>query len=154
MSNGKTKLAMTDDEVASYLATQRVLNVATLGPSGHPHLVAMWYVMMDGRLRFWTPARSQKIANLRRDSRMTGLIESGDTFMELKGLELVGQGRLIEDFDTLFAIGKEVAERHNGPGAVSPAGLEKIEAQAHKRVAVEFEIEKIVSWDHTKIGRV
>lgn len=154
MSNGKTKLAMTDDEVAAYLAEQRVLNVATLGPTGHPHLVAMWFVMMQGRLRFWTPARSQKIANLRRDPRMTGLIESGDTFMELKGLELVGRARLIEDFDTLFEIGKEVAVRHNGPSAIAPAGLEKIEAQAHKRVAVEFEIEKIVSWDHTKIGRV
>ena len=152
MSNGKTKLAMTDEEVASYLAHQRVINIATLGPTGHPHLVAMWYVMMDGRLRFWTPARSQKIANLRRDSRMTGLIESGDTFMELKGLELVGHGRLIEDFDTLFEIGKQVASHHNGPQALSPGGLEKIEAQAHKRVAVEFEIEKIVSWDHTKIG--
>lgn len=153
MSNGKTKLALTDEEVAAYLAEQRVINIATLGPSGHPHLVAMWYVMMDGRLRFWTPARSQKVANLRRDSRMTGLIESGDTFMELKGLELVGHGRLIEDFDTLFEIGKLVAVHHNGPQAVEAGGLERIEAQAHKRVAVEFEIEKIVSWDHAKIGR-
>ena len=49
---------MTDDEVQQYLNEQKILNVATLGPSGHPHLVAMWYALIDGKIQFWTFAKS------------------------------------------------------------------------------------------------
>ena len=63
----------------AYLDEQRVLNVATIGPTGHPHLVAMWYAMVDGRPAFWTFGKSQKVVNLRRDPKITGLVESGDT---------------------------------------------------------------------------
>jgi len=145
MASRRNSITMTDDEVQAYLASQKILNVATIGPSGHPHLVAMWYALIDGKVQFWTFAKSQKIQNLRRDPKMTGLIESGDSYTELKGVELVGTGRLIDDYDRILAIGKAVAERYNGPGAVSDAALPFIEAQAHKRIGVEFEIERIVS---------
>jgi general stress protein 26 len=143
---------MTDDEIQAYLVSQKILNVATIGPSGHPHLVAMWYALVDGKVQFWTFAKSQKVLNLRRDPKMTGLIESGDSYNELKGVELVGTGRLIDDYDHVFALGKAVAERYNGPDAVSGAALPFIEAQARKRIGVEFEIERVVSWDHSKLG--
>jgi len=143
---------MTDDEVQSYLDEQRILNVATLSPTGHPHLVAMWYALVDGKLQFWTFAKSQKIVNLRRDPKMTGLVESGDTYNELKGAELVGNGRVIDDFDQIMRLGVELAVRYNGPQAASPETRLFVEMQARKRLAVEFEIERIVSWDHSKIS--
>ena len=52
---------MTEAEVAAYLAEQRVLNVATIGPTGHPHVVAMWFAIVDGTPAFWTFAKSQKV---------------------------------------------------------------------------------------------
>ena len=45
---------MTDAEVVAYLEEQKVLNVATIGPTGHPHVVAMWYIVIDGAPAFWT----------------------------------------------------------------------------------------------------
>jgi general stress protein 26 len=152
MASRRNSITMTDDEIQAYLVSQKILNVATIGPSGHPHLVAMWYALVDGKVQFWTFAKSQKVQNLRRDPKMTGLIESGDSYNELKGVELVGTGRLIDDYDRVFALGKVVAERYNGPGAVSEAALPFIEAQARKRIGVEFEIERVVSWDHSKLG--
>lgn len=151
MANRRAQIAMSDDEVQGYLDQQRILNVATIGPSGHPHLVAMWYALIDGKVQFWTFAKSQKVVNLRRDPKMTGLVESGDSYNELKGVELVGTGRLIEDFDHILRLGKELAGRYNGPAALADELLPFIEAQARKRLAVEFEIERVVSWDHTKI---
>ena len=74
-----------------------MLNVATNGPTGHPHVVAMWYTVLDGRPAFWTFARSQKIQNLRRDDRITGLVEAGDEYTELRGVELSGGAGSIED---------------------------------------------------------
>ena len=100
---------MSEAEVAAYLDDQRVLNVATNGPSGHPHVVAMWYAIVDGRPAFWTFAKSQKVVNIRRDPRITALVESGDSYSELRGVELVGTARLLEDFDEILAIGLRVA---------------------------------------------
>ena len=143
---------MSGEELRSYIGSQRILNVATIGPSGHPHLVAMWYAYVDGDLSFWTFAKSQKILNLRRDPKLTGLIESGESYNELKGVELVGTGEIVDDYDRVLAIGKAVAVRYNGEAALRDAALPFIEAQAHKRLGVVFRIERTVTWDHTKLS--
>ena len=152
MANKRSSITMTDAEIAAYLEDQKVVNIATIGPSGHPHLVAMWYVVMNGKVTFWTFGKSQKILNLRRDPKITGLIESGETYESLKGLELVGTGRIIEDYDTILSIGKAVGLKYNGEGAISDAALPFLEAQAKKRLGIQIDVERIVSWDHGKIG--
>jgi hypothetical protein len=144
---------MSETEVRSYLDAQQILNVATIGPSGHPHIVAMWYAFVDNELCFWTFAKSQKILNLRRNSKMSGLVESGGgSYNELRGVELVGDGRIVDDYDRVLAIGKAVGQRYNGDAALSDAALPFIEAQARKRLGVAFEVTSVVSWDHTKLG--
>jgi len=143
---------MTDSEIAAYLEEQTILNIASIGPTGHPHMVAMWYVVMDEKVTFWTFGKSQKIVNLRRNNKITGLVESGDTYDQLKGLELVGSATIVEDYDTVLAIGKAVGLKYNGDGAISDAALPFLEAQAKKRLGIQINVEQIVSWDHTKIG--
>ncbi|MGA0878958.1 MAG: pyridoxamine 5'-phosphate oxidase family protein [Ilumatobacteraceae bacterium] len=152
MANKRASITMTEDEITAFLADQTVLNVASIGPSGHPHLVAMWYVVMNGEIVFWTFGKSQKVLNLRRNSKITGLIESGDSYDQLKGLEIVGTARLIEDYDTILSIGKAVGLKYNGEGAISDAAMPFLEAQAKKRIGIAIEVEKYVSWDHTKMG--
>jgi general stress protein 26 len=152
MASKRSKITMTDDEVQAYLESERVLNVATIGPTGHPHLVAMWYAIVDGKPVFWTFAKSQKIVNLRRDSKMTGLVESGDSYDQLRGVELRGSGTIVEDYEAILEIGKAVGVKYNGPSVLSEAGLPFLEAQATKRLGVVFEVDHIVSWDHTKLG--
>ncbi len=152
MANKRASITMTDRELEAYLEDQTILNIATIGPTGHPHLVAMWYVVMDGKVTFWTFGKSQKILNLRRDPKITGLIESGDTYDQLKGVELVGTGRIIEDYDQVLAIGKAVGVKYNGEAAISDAALPFLEAQANKRLGIQIDVERVVSWDHTKIG--
>ena len=141
---------MTDAEIAAYLDTQTVLNVATNGPTGHPHVVAMWYVMLDGAPTFWTFGKSQKIMNIRRDPKITGLVESGDSYDQLRGAELVGTARLIEDYDAIRDIGIRVSTKYSGPP--SEAALPFIEKQAEKRIGVAIDITSIVTWDHTKLA--
>ena len=152
MANKRASITMTEAEIEAYLREQKILNIASIGPSGHPHLVAMWFVMMDGKITFWTFAKSQKVVNLRRDPKITGLIESGDSYDQLKGLEVVGTARFIEDYDSILAIGKAVGVKYNGEAAVSDAALPFLEAQAAKRIGIAIDAERFVSWDHTKIG--
>jgi general stress protein 26 len=152
MANKRASISMTDSEIAAYLEEQTILNIASIGPTGHPHMVAMWYVVMDEKVTFWTFGKSQKIVNLRRDKKITGLVESGDTYDQLKGLELVGSATIVEDYDTVLAIGKAVGLKYNGDGAISDAALPFLESQAKKRLGIQINVEQIVSWDHTKIG--
>lgn len=143
---------MTEAEIEAYLREQKILNIASIGPSGHPHLVAMWFVVLDGKITFWTFAKSQKVVNLRRDPKITGLIESGDSYDQLKGLEVVGTARFIEEYDSILEIGKAVGVKYNGEAAVSDAALPFLQAQAAKRIGISIDVERFVSWDHTKIG--
>ena len=138
---------MSDDEVAAFLDQERVLNVATIGPSGHPHVVAMWYAMIDGGPAFWTFAKSQKVQNVRRDPKISALVEAGDSYSELRGVELVGTARLVEDYDAILELGRRVAAKYTGSDAVT----EFLEAQARKRVGVVIDVERTVSWDHRKL---
>lgn len=152
MAGKRSQIMMTDDEVRAFLESERVLNVATNGPTGHPHLVAMWFALIDHKPVFWTYGKSQKIANLQRDSKMTGLIESGDTYDQLRGVELRGRGTIVDNYDEVLEIGKTVGVKYSGPSALDDTALPFLEAQATKRVGVVFEVEHIASWDHTKLA--
>jgi Pyridoxamine 5'-phosphate oxidase len=152
MASRRSEITMSAAELEAFLDEQRILNVATIGPSGHPHLVAMWYAVRAGKLVFWTFGKSQKILNLRRDPKMTGLIEAGEAYEELRGVELVGTGRIVEDYEEVLEIGKLVGVRYNGEGVLSDAALPFLEAQAKKRLGVVFDVERTASWDHRKLG--
>jgi PPOX class probable F420-dependent enzyme len=141
---------MSEDEVAAFLAGRHSMSVATNGPDGYPHLVAMWYGFLDGAPAIWTYAKSQKVQNLRRDDRITCLIEDGDNYQELQGLMLVGRGVIIDDMAQKMAVGKSLYERYTGPlTAESQADLER---NARKRVVIRIEVERVMSWDHRKLA--
>lgn len=145
----RDQIRMTDDEVEAFLAERHVMNVASLQKDGRPHLVAMWYGFLDGKPAFWTYGRSQKIVNLRRDPRITCLVEDGEAYEELRGVELVGTATLVDD-DRRFDIGRSVMERYTGPltGDVQPI----LELVGAKRVGVVIDVESAVTWDHRKLG--
>lgn len=152
MPSRRNQIEMTPDEVAAYLDGAKVLNIATNGPSGFPHLVAMWFVMLDGKPTFWTFGKSQKVMNLRRDPKMSALVESGESYDQLRGVELVGTAQLIEDDDAILEIGKLVAVKYNGRAAAEGAALDFVAKQAQKRIGIAIDVEDTVSWDHTKIS--
>jgi len=147
----RRSIAMTSDEVDAYLHGRRTMNIASIGPDGRVHLVAMWYGFThDDAPAFWTYGRSQKILNLQRDPRVTCLLESGEEYAQLRGVELVGTATILEDRDEVMAIGRSVFERYNGEWSEGAAAA--VATMGAKRVAVRIDVEKVVSWDHTKLG--
>jgi PPOX class probable F420-dependent enzyme len=150
MPSRRELIRMTDEEVDEFLHGRRTMNVATIGPGGHIHLVAMWYGFLDGAPAFWTYGKSQKILNLRRDPRLTALVEAGDQYEELQGVELVGRGTIVEDRDQIMELGRNVFERYTGPYTDEAGPV--LEAMGSKRLVVKVEVESVVSWDHRKLG--
>ena len=76
---------MSDEEVAAFLAGQRKVHVATINRDGSPHLMPMYFVLVDGAVAFWTYTKSQKIRNLQRDPRITVMAETGEAYFDLRG---------------------------------------------------------------------
>ncbi|MGC7097270.1 pyridoxamine 5'-phosphate oxidase family protein [Amycolatopsis lurida] len=148
--NQRKQIVMSDAEIAGFLEEQRVATLATVGPSGQPHLVAMWYAVLDGVLWFETKAKSQKAVNLRRDGRATVMIETGHTYDALRGVAMEGRAEIVDDPDALWAVGVSVWERYNGPYSEEVKPM--VEFMLTKRVAVRFDAERVRSWDHRKLG--
>jgi len=149
-TNQRSQIEMTDDEIAQYLVRSRTATMVTNGPTGHPHAIAMWYGVVDGAIWFETKAKSQKAVNLRRDPRITCLIEDGYTYDTLRGVSFEGTAEIVDDPDALWAVGVNVWERYNGPYTDEMKPL--VEFMLHKRVAVRVDVERTRSWDHRKLG--
>ncbi|HLH62691.1 MAG TPA: TIGR03618 family F420-dependent PPOX class oxidoreductase [Ktedonobacteraceae bacterium] len=149
----RDQIRMTDEEIHAFLEEQRTLEVATIDHDGWPHLVAMWYVLINNQIVFWTYAKSQKALNLRRDPRLTCLVETGVRYEELRGVQIKGRAVLNDDRETIQRIAEKIFERYTG-GPLNDAMRQMIAAQAPKRVLVFVEPVEIVSWDHRKLGGV
>jgi PPOX class probable F420-dependent enzyme len=146
----RDQIRMTDEERDAFLRGRHNMSVATIGGDGRIHLVAMWYGWVGDSLAFWTYGKSQKIVNLERDPRLTCLVETGEAYNELKGVELVGRGIVSRDPEVIQAIGLSTWERYTGP--VDDAARQAVAVVGAKRVAVLIEVDKVVDWDHTKLG--
>ena len=143
----RAAIAMSDAEVTAFLEQERVLTCATLGRDGWPHLMPLWYVVRDGECWAWTYAKSQKVRNLERDARCTLQVEAGDSYLELRGVML----------KCAAAIHRE-PEVVRGGGAGAGRALRRRpdahvdERQAAKRVALQFIVNDVASFDHRKLG--
>ena len=152
--NQRDLIKMTPAEADEFIRGWHTMNCATMKRDGTIHLIAMWYAFLEGAPALETKAKSQKVLNIRRDPRITCLIEEGDTYEELRGVELVGTAEIVEEYDRIFEIGVSLLERQSGgrPFERTPESVAIVEGIIRKRVGVKIHVDKIVSWDHRKLG--
>jgi len=156
---------MDEREVDAFLAHARTATCATIGPRGWPHLAPLWYVLRAAgggepgpRIWAWTYAKSQKVVNLERDPRATIQVEDGERYEELRGVVLDCDVRLHRDTEVVADVGGELMRRYSvAPGEEPPLDLAPeaqaaVDAQASKRVALEFVERRRTSWDHRRLG--
>jgi PPOX class probable F420-dependent enzyme len=148
--NQRSQIKMSDEEIDEFLADRNTISLASMNHDGSIHLVAMWYGFLDGMVAFETKAKSQKVQNLRRNPTITCMVETGDVYEKLKGVELVGTAEIIEDRDRLWQIGVSVFERYQGTYGEEMKPY--VEAMLHKRVGIAVQVERVVSWDHGKLS--
>jgi PPOX class probable F420-dependent enzyme len=150
MPSRRELVRMTDAEVDAFLHERQTMSVATFNHDQTIHLVAMWYGFYEGKPAFETFTKSQKILNLRRDGRISVLVEDGDEYGKLRGVEIVGRGEVIDDKSILHTVASSVVERYMG---VTGEDAEVAAATLmNKRSAVVIDPERIVSWNHQKLS--
>jgi PPOX class probable F420-dependent enzyme len=147
---------MTGAELRSFLDEQRIVQVATIGPNGRPHLVPLWYVVEDGDgdpvLRGWTFGKSQKARNLERDPHATIAIDDGVEYQELRGVTMECDVEVVHEAEAVVPYGMALFERYGPGGELAPEVREMVLKQAEKRVGLRFVPTRVVTWDHTKLG--
>jgi PPOX class probable F420-dependent enzyme len=158
MPKQRDRVTMTPDEVAEFLAGCRKVQLATLSPDGWPHLVTMYYTLLGGKIAFWTYRTSQKALNLSRDPRISCLVETGEAYFDLRGVQVQGVVETITDPDEVYRIGLAIGDVVGGGTAGSEASLpgdainEYVANAARKRYAYIVEPRRVISWDHTKLA--
>jgi PPOX class probable F420-dependent enzyme len=152
MPSRRDQIKLTPGEVDEFLARERVMNVATYGPDGWPHMTSLWYVMRGNDPWIWTYAKSQKVKNLERDDRATTLVESGTEYAELKGVMLKTRAHIERDIEKILDFAGELFAKYQGADPANDDMREALRGQAAKRVAIRFEVVETVTWDHSKLG--
>ncbi|HYZ54151.1 MAG TPA: pyridoxamine 5'-phosphate oxidase family protein [Streptosporangiaceae bacterium] len=146
----RDQVAMAAGEIAAFLAGHRKLQLATINRDGTPHLVAMYYVMLGGRIAFWTYRTSQKARNLARDPRVTCLVETGEEYFDLCGVQVNGIAQRVEDPAGVLEIGRGVAG--GLAGVPADAVADYVAHAARKRDGFIVEPRRTISWDHRKLA--
>jgi PPOX class probable F420-dependent enzyme len=152
MPSRRGQIQMSPEEIAAFLAEGKVANIATIGPNGRPHLVALWYVPNGDVIETWTFAKSQKAANLRRLPQATILVETGDSYEKLRGVSMECDVELVTDVEKITSIGQQLTHRYSSNQQIATAGSQFARLQAPKRLGLVCRPTKIVSWDHSKLG--
>lgn len=142
---------MSEAEISAFLAEAHSLQVATLGKDGAPHLTTVWFAVHDGAILFETYGKSQKVVNLLRDPRIAVLAEDGRTYDQLRGVSINGTAEVIEDNPERTALMRVLVD-HHFPGQAAKSLDEMAARMAEKRVVIRVKPDKIMSWDHRKLG--
>ena len=176
----REQIKMSEAEVSSFLNEERTVTCATIGPRGWPHLMPLWYVLHGSepsgqseatsatggsiasgtQIWAWTYAVSQKVRNLERDPRASLQVEAGEQYQELRGVMFECDVVIHRDIETVGTLGHEIFMRYaTPPGEPSVEELPHevgamVQAQAAKRVALQFVERRRASWDHRKLAGV
>jgi PPOX class probable F420-dependent enzyme len=147
---------MTDDEVREFLDQTKTMIICSVGKDGVPHPMPMWFGLEeDGAVVMTTFTKSQKIQNLKRDPRVSLLAEAGETYSELRGVVIYGSAEIDAEVENVFETLRKVSVRMGTVRAEDTEAVrEGLIASAKKRCLIRVRPEKVVSWDHRKLGGV
>jgi Pyridoxamine 5'-phosphate oxidase len=140
-------IAMTPDEVDALLAEQHTCRVATVGTNG-PHATPLWFVWQDGAIWLTSLSRSQRWTDLQNDPRIAVVVDAGEGYTELRGVELRGRVQVVgevprtgEPVPELDGPEQAMADRYTG-GTIVRDG---------RHAWLKLVPEKITSWDFRKL---
>ena len=153
MPSRRDQIKLTEQELAELVESERIVVVSSIGPRGWPHSMPMWFTVRAGEIWVWTYAKSQKVRNLERDPRATLLVETGEEYTELRGIQIEAEAEIVRETEAVFEFGKELSLRYaEGIETIEGDAAAALQAQAGKRVALRFRPVRTASWDHRKLG--
>ena len=147
-TNRRPQIQLTPDEQAAFFRERKKAALATIDKDGYPHVVAMNYFARDGAFYMTSYGKAQKVLNVRRNPKVALMVEVGDEYSELRGVMIRGRCEILEGEAAVRAAFEGRAVAQANPAPVNPGAA----ASAPKRVVLKIVPDKVVSWDHRKLG--
>jgi pyridoxamine 5'-phosphate oxidase-like protein len=143
------RIAMSAAELDEFLGAARTCRVASVGAEG-PHVTPLWFVWEGGALWLYSITRSQRWADLMADPRVAVVVDDGEEYLELRGVELRGTVAPVgevprtgaEDVPELAAVEAAFARKYAGGAEMGYDG---------RHAWLRLDPAKVVSWDFRKI---
>ncbi len=138
---------MSPAELDAFLGTAHTCRVATASPDG-PHNTPLWFAWDGTTLWLYSIVKSQRFTDLQRDPRVAVVIDAGEEYVELRGVEITGRATVV---GPVARLGHEDDAR-----LVVPEGLFASKYTAGvflhdgRHAWLQVIPEKIASWDFRK----
>jgi nitroimidazol reductase NimA-like FMN-containing flavoprotein (pyridoxamine 5'-phosphate oxidase superfamily) len=145
---------LTDDEAWAVLTASHTGILTSLRRDGVPIALPLWFVVLDRRIYVSGPPGVRRVRRIRRDPRVSFLVESGERWAELRAVHLTGRARVVREPDLLARVAAALDAKYRAfrtPRAVMPAAT-----RAHYEAALAtIEITPdphLLSWDNARLG--
>src|SRR4030095_3243910 len=140
--NRRRQIQLSPDEQAAFFRERKKAALATIDKDGFPHVVAMNYFVRDGAFYMTSYGKAQKVVNVRRNPKVALMVESGDTYAELRGVMIRGHCEILEGEDAVSAAFEARGEAQASPSPVQPGAV----ASAPERVVLKIVPQNGISW--------
>jgi hypothetical protein len=144
------KIAMSAEELDTFLSEERTCRVATVGADGRPHNTPLWFVWDGTALWLNSIVKSQRWTDAARNPSVSVVIDAGHGYAELRGAEMLGSLEPVGEAprtavtDARLEVPERLfAEKYSGTSTFQPDG---------RHGWLRLTPEKIVSWDFRKLG--
>ncbi len=150
--------AMDPNAIATYLENQRTLILSTTKKDGSPVAHALWFVYCNGAVYFNIQAKSFKYKNIQRDNRVCCLVESGERYLDLKGVMIQGRCTAVTDPAEQEQHEKARQEKNARMGDGMDGMPEWFHGNRQQRlnrgdrVLLKVPLEKVTTWDFSKVA--
>ena len=95
-----------------FLKSQKVLRLATLGKNKTPHIVPVWYMYSSKKIYIGTHTRTQKVKNLKKNKRVSFVVDVGVNAPNIYGVKGEGVANLILDISKVKKIATKILLRY------------------------------------------
>ncbi|BBC38141.1 Pyridoxamine 5-phosphate oxidase [Streptomyces graminofaciens] len=144
------KIMMTSEELDEFLTAQRTCRVATVSSDGAPHVSPLWFVWDGTSLWLYSITRSRRWAALRKDPRVAVVVDAGEEYGELRGVELSGTVEAVGEAPRTGEPHPELAEVER-LFARKNFGLDEMPHDG-RHAWLRLTPEAVASWDFRKLG--
>src|ERR1022692_336542 len=145
-------IAMNADELNLFLAEQRTCRLATLG-SGGPHVSPVWFVWDSTALWVYSLTRSQRWTDIARAPRVAAVIDAGEQYAELRGVDIEGEAAVVGPVPRTGATDPQAAELATPEQLMAAKYWDGGELAHDGRHAwLRITPRKVMSWDFRKLA--
>ena len=95
-----------------FLKSQKILRLATLGKNKTPHIVPVWYMYSSKKIYIGTYTRTQKAKNVKKNNRVSFVVDVGVNAPNIYGVMGEGTANLILDISKVKKIATKILLRY------------------------------------------